>query len=51
MSYPDCQYSHVTWIRKDSAVYKALTDGLKAFLATLTSAHQAFKTGSIPART
>lgn len=57
MSFPDCQYSHVTWIRKDSAAFKALTEGLKAgqktpdkardavtaFLATLSSAHNAFK--------
>lgn len=58
MSYPDCQYSHVTWIRKDSAAFKTLIEGLKnertagaavtTFLATLTSAHEAFKQGLRP---
>lgn len=58
MSYPDCQYSHVTWIKKDSANFKALSEGLKnprtapgavtKFLATLTSAHEAFQKGLRP---
>lgn len=58
MNYPDCQYSHVTWIRKDSAAFKALSDGLKtpakapdavtAFGATLSSAHETFKRGLVP---
>lgn len=58
MSYPDCQYSHVTWIRKDSPTFKALMEGLKkdstggaavtTFLATLTTAHEAFKQGLRP---
>ncbi|MGH8081957.1 MAG: hypothetical protein ACREP7_15390 [Lysobacter sp.] len=58
MSYPDCQYSHVTWVMKDSAAYKALTEGLKndhtaanavtAFLTTLTTAHKDFNRGLHP---
>ncbi|MEH6419423.1 hypothetical protein [Pseudomonas sp. CGJS7] len=53
MNYPDCQYSHVAWIRKDSATFKALSAGLSkketapaaatAFLTALNSAHQDFK--------
>jgi hypothetical protein len=58
MSFPDCQYSHVTWLRKDSAACQALMEGLKkpdtapaavtTFLTTLSSAHQAFKHGLSP---
>lgn len=58
MSYPDCQYSHVTWVRKDSAAFKALSEGLKnphtapgavtTFLANMTAAHEAFKKGLRP---
>lgn len=58
MSYPDCQYSHVTWVRKDSAAFKALIAGLRnphtapgavtTFLANMTTAHEAFKEGLRP---
>ncbi|MGO1003206.1 hypothetical protein [Lysobacter sp. CA196] len=58
MSYPDCQYSHVTWVRKDSAAFQALSEGLKnphtapgavtTFLANMTAAHEAFKRGLRP---
>lgn len=57
MIFPHCQYSNVTWIRKDSAAFKTLSEGLTAgqktpdkvgdavatFLATLSSAHDTFK--------
>lgn len=58
MGFPACQYSQVSWIRKDSAAFKALSDGLKhdgrpspdraraavtTFLSTLSSAHEEFK--------
>lgn len=58
MSYPDCQYSHVTWVRKDSAAFQALSEGLKnphtapgavtSFLTNMTAAHKAFKQGLRP---
>lgn len=58
MSYPDCQYSHVTWLNTQSAAYQALSEGLKNpstapaavvhFLETLTAAHQDFKRGLRP---
>ncbi|MGJ7903938.1 hypothetical protein [Lysobacter sp. 1R34A] len=58
MSYPDRQYSHVTWVRKDSAAFKALIAGLRnphtapgavtTFLTNMTAAHEAFKEGLHP---
>ena len=58
MDYPDCQYSHVTWVCKDSAAFKSLSAGLKnpqtapgavtAFLETLTAAHSTFNNGLHP---
>jgi hypothetical protein len=58
MSYPDCQYSHITWVRKDSAAFKALIAGLRnphtapgavtTFLTNMTAAHEAFKKGLRP---
>ncbi|QWP75917.1 hypothetical protein J5226_20270 [Lysobacter sp. K5869] len=58
MSYPDCQYSHVTWLNTESAAYQALTEGLKspsaapdamtAFFTTLKNAHDDFRNGLRP---
>lgn len=58
MNFPDCQYSHVSWIRKDSANYKALIVGIRdprkavgavtTFFTNLTSAHQTFQKGLHP---
>jgi hypothetical protein len=58
MSFPDCQFSHITWLNTESAAYQALSAGLKSpatapdavahFLETLTAAHQDFKRGLGP---
>jgi hypothetical protein len=57
MNFPDCQYSHVTWIRTDSPNFKALSAALKTktpqaaiknFLETMVSAHREFQQGVMP---
>jgi hypothetical protein len=57
MSFPNCQYSHVTWIRIDSPNFIALNAALKTktpqaairnFLDTLVSAHKEFQQGVHP---
>lgn len=57
MSFPNCQYSHVTWIRTDSPNFLALSAALKTstpqaaiktFLETLVSAHKEFEQGVGP---
>jgi hypothetical protein len=57
MNFPDCQYSHVTWIRTDSPNFTALSAALKTktpqaaiknFLETLISAHKEFQQGVGP---
>lgn len=57
MNFPNCQYSHVTWIRTDSPNFKALSAALKKktpqaaiknFLETLISAHKEFEQGVRP---
>ena len=57
MNFPNCQYSHVTWIRTDSPNFTALSAALKTttpqaaiknFLETLVSAHKEFQQGVGP---
>jgi len=57
MNFPNCQYSHVNWIRTDSPNFIALNAALKTrkpqaaiqnFLDTLVSAHKEFQQGVHP---
>lgn len=58
MSYPQCQYSHVTWVRRDSAAFIALSEGIKhentasaavtAFIENMRDAHKKFIDGLCP---